>query len=89
MAKLREGRVDAGLAQARTVHGEILEVNRNEAQAIRDGEIVKLNSQLELQNGKLNFQTKMQNFAFAVQNVEANFFNYYYGKITCYDDGEY
>jgi hypothetical protein len=82
LVKLREG-VDASLAQSRTVHGEITKVregmdaNRNEAQAIRD-EIAKLNSQLELQNSKLDFQTKMQTLAFAIQNAEANSFNYEY-----------
>jgi alpha-D-ribose 1-methylphosphonate 5-triphosphate synthase subunit PhnG len=87
-AKLREV-VEAILAQARTVHGEITKVredmdakNRNEAQAIRD-EIVKLNSKLELQNSKLELQnskldvqTKMQTLGVAVQNVEANSFQY-------------
>jgi hypothetical protein len=76
MAKLWEG-VDASVAQARTVHGEITKVregmdaNRNEAQAIR-GEIAKLTIQLELQNSKLDFQTKMQNQVFAVQNTKPN-----------------
>jgi hypothetical protein len=79
---LREG-IDASMAQGRTVHGEIvaklmegMDANRNEAQATRD-EIAKLNSQLELQNIKLDFQTKMQNLAFAFQNAEANTFDYY------------
>ena len=82
MAKLREG-VGASLARARTVHGEITQVregmdaNRNEeARAIRD-EILKLNSQLELQNSKLDFQTKIQGLAFAVHNAEENSFKYY------------
>jgi hypothetical protein len=91
MVKLPEG-VDASVAQARTVHGEItkvregMEPNRNEAQAIRD-EIAKLtsqlelqNSMLELQNSKMDFQTKMQSLAFAVQNAKLNSFDYYYGK---------
>jgi hypothetical protein len=72
------------VAQARTVHGEIAKVregmdaNRNEAQAIR-GEIAKLTIQLELQNSKLDFQTKMQNQVFAVQNTKPNAFNYFFG----------
>ena len=59
---------------------EGMDANRNEeAQPIRD-EIVKLNCQLELQNSKLDFQTRMQGLAFAVQNVETNSFNYYDGR---------
>jgi hypothetical protein len=72
--------VEAILDDARTVHGVIAKVregvdaNRNEAQALRD-EMSKLNSQLELLNSKLDCQTKLQNLAFTVQNVEANSFN--------------
>jgi hypothetical protein len=66
----------SNLAQTRTtaVHGEIIKVregmldtNRNEAQAIRD-EIAKLSSQLEVQNSKLDFQTKLlqKSLAFAL-----------------------
>jgi hypothetical protein len=82
---LREG-IDASLAQARIVHGEITKM-REGMDGNRD-EIAKLNRQLELQNSKLDlentklesqiskldFQTKMQNLAFAVQNAEAGTF---------------
>jgi uncharacterized phage infection (PIP) family protein YhgE len=76
MVKLREG-VDASLAQARTVHGEITKVRDDIAKL--NSQLELQNSQLELQNSKLDFQTKMQNLAFAVQNVGINSFDYYAG----------
>ena len=46
---------------------EGMEANRDEAKAIRD--------ELELQNSKLDFHTKMQSLAFAIQSVEAKYLN--------------
>jgi hypothetical protein len=59
----------------RNVHGEITKVR--EGMDINRDEITKLNRQLELQNSKLDLQTKMQNLAFAFQNAEATSFTYY------------